>query len=204
MTNKQKRLPANTDEVRLSSNVTVAKYREMESQQDQREIATFVSERFSERYILPVKGDPCDSYSDSEGKSGFTMMAIGCLMVEALESFYQGLPNTRGKKGADIFNSFFARYNEFSALQGHGAIFYDNIRCGILHQAETKGGWLIRRDQPSLVDTNAKIIDANIFLSNLEACLDHYCNELTNTDWNGSTWINFRTKMDAIIHNCQR
>jgi hypothetical protein len=202
--NKKKTLPANTDEVHLSSNVTVAKYREMEIKHDKQGIAAFLGERFRERYLLPVRGDSCNSFVDTEGKSGFAMMAIGCLMIEALESFYQGWSNTRNKKGADIFDGFFARYQEFAPLQGLGAAFYSSIRCGILHQAETTGGWLIRRDQPSMVDINAKVVDANIFIKNLEASLDHFCDELTKTDWNNNTWINFRTKMNAIIQNCQR
>jgi hypothetical protein len=55
-----------------------------------------------------------------------------------------------------------------------------------------------------MVDTGAKIIDANIFIRNLEICLNHYCDELMSTDWNGLTWTNFRTKMDAVIRNCHR
>ena len=204
LTNKQKPLPTNTDEVQLSSSVTVAIYREMESHEDREGIAGFVHQRFLERYLLPVKGDKRDSYAPTEGKSGFAMMAIGCLMIEALESFNQGWSNTRNKKGKDIFNSFFAHYPEFAPLQGFGEPFYTNIRCGILHQAETTDGWLIRRDQPIMVDTNTKIIDATIFLSNLEACLNQYCDELMNKDWDDYTWVSFRMKMNAVIRNCRR
>ena len=199
-----KPLPANTDEVFLSSNFTVARYRQLEDLKDRQGISEFVHQRFLERYLLPVKGDQCDTYASQEAKSGFTMMAICCLMIEALESFHQGWPNTRKKKGANIFNSFFSRYQEFSPLQGHGAQFYSHVRCGIMHQAETTDGWLIRRDQLLMVDTVAKIIDANSFVKNLEACLDHYCDELISTDWDGLTWINFRAKMNGVIRNCRR
>ncbi len=39
------------EETRLSSSVTVTRYREMESRSDREGIAGFILERFSERYI---------------------------------------------------------------------------------------------------------------------------------------------------------
>lgn len=204
MTNKRKLPPAAKDEVRLSNCVTIAKYLEMERVQDRKNIAAFVGARFQERYLLPVMGGSGASGSGKKNKSGFAMMAISCLMIEALESFRRGLKNTRREKGKDIFEDFFNRYDEFSDLRGYGGEFYTHIRCGILHQAETTGGWLIQRDQPFLIDKDHKIINATAFIKNLEKCLDKYCDELDTQGWEDQIWKNFRDKMESIIDNCKR
>lgn len=74
------------EETYLSSSVTIAKYREFEATKDRVEISKFIRQRFSERYITPLRGSR---------KHGFCTMAISCLMIEALESFWQGWPDTR-------------------------------------------------------------------------------------------------------------
>ncbi len=204
MTNKRKLPPAAKDEVRLSNCVTIAKYLEMERLEEREKIAEFVRDRFRERYLLPVMGGSGASGSGKKNKSGFAMMAISCLMIEALESFRRGWENTRCINGSTIFKGFFDCYDEFSDLRGCEGEFYTHIRCGILHQAETTGGWLIRRDQPFLIDKDHKIINATAFIKNLEKCLDKYCNELTTQGWEDQIWLNFRCKMKWIIDNCKR
>ncbi|RKX52190.1 MAG: hypothetical protein DRP30_06595 [Thermotoga sp.] len=56
---------------------------------DKNGIAKFIKERFTERYISPVK--------DGKQKSGFAIMALSCLMIEALESFRDRWKSTRNK-----------------------------------------------------------------------------------------------------------
>ena len=75
---------------------------------------------------------------------GFAQMAIACLMLEALESLLNGrkrsiVPNEKS------FADFLDREPEFASLRGRVARFSKNVRCGILHQAETTGGWKILR-----------------------------------------------------------
>lgn len=72
---------------RLSSSVTVAKYRALEAAADRRELAHFVRDRFDERYFIPIES--------SRNKHGFAALAIACLVIETLESFYQGREDTR-------------------------------------------------------------------------------------------------------------
>ena len=194
---KRKSIPQTTDEVYLSSSITVDNYRSLEAQQDREGIANFVYERFVERYIEPLERTPIKS------KSGFTSMAVCCLMIEALESFRQGWGNSeRQSKAAFCF--FFDRNDQFRELRGHAQDFYKNVRCGILHQAETTGGWLVRRDQSVLFDPTIRVVDASIFLEALRSSLEDYCIHLRGSDWESEIWILFRKKMAAIINNCQR
>ena len=77
-----------SDEIRLSSTVTVKRYREIERAKDRAALANFIYERLSERYIQPVT---------SAHKNGFAMMACASLLIETLESFYSGWKSTEQK-----------------------------------------------------------------------------------------------------------
>lgn len=146
-------------ETKLSTSVTVDKYKQFEEQENKQAIAAFIVERFDERYFNPVMNSP--------SKHGFTMMAVGCLVIEALESFYQGWHFSNDKKP---FKKFFERQNSqgrpLGVFANHEIKFHDNIRNGILHQAETKGGWKVRR-AGLLLDLNARSINADCFIREL-------------------------------------
>ena len=80
--------------------------------------------------------------------------------------------------------------------------FYYGVRCGILHQAETTGGWRIRR-RGVLFDTQSKIINATRFHKELELFLQEYRETLKDLDWDGEEWQCVRRKMAAIIKHCR-
>ncbi len=189
------------DDVELARGYTVRRYRALEaaadkgSQKDKREIAVLISRRFTERFLAPT-------LSRRNVKHGFTSMAVGCLMVEALESFRQGWANTRDK-GKAPFCSFFDAHPEFSEFHGHAERFWKDVRCGILHQAETYGGWTLRRSGP-LFDSQDRIVNATEFLRRLGKVLKRYCRDLRGADWDGDLWENCRNKMDAICKSCER
>ena len=126
------------------------------------------------------------------------MMASACLMIESLEAFWWGWPDTRGKS-EEAFDGFFDREESFNSFREFN--FYRDIRCGILHQSETRNGWRIRRDLSCIVDLERKIIDANCFHKELECYIDAYVEKLKNEAWEDEIWKNFRKKMDAICEN---
>lgn len=185
----------------LSSSVTAAQYRGFETNKDRARIAKFVLQRFSERYIAPLR---CDRHK----RHGFCTMAISCLMVEALESFWQGWPDTNNTS-RNAFRSFFKRCREQGSKLGMFAEhvdgkygFYTGVRCGILHQAETTGGWRIRRNGP-LFDIGTKTVNASKFHRELEARLRSYCGLLQQSDWDDDVWRRLREKMVAVIEHCK-
>lgn len=177
----------------LSNTVTIPDYLQMEEEKNKIKIVEFVKSRFSERYITPLRCDP-------NLKHGFCTMAICCLMIETLESFWRGWDNSRNQSEL-AFCSFFDRNHNLSAFDGYVTDFYKNVRCGILHQAETLNGWRIRRDG-FLFDTQTKTINATLFHNEMENCLNYYCSELGQRDWESTVWKNFRKKMKAIISHC--
>ena len=138
-------------------------------------------------------------------KHGFCTMAICCLMIEALESFHQGWPDSAGM-GREAFRTFFERCAAEGSELGRFADcpddFYVGVRCGILHQGETSRGWRIRREGP-LFGPSTKLINATRFHKELGMVLESYCNSLKRSDWDSEVWHNLRRKMLAVIENCK-
>ena len=128
-------------------------------------------------------------------------MASACLMIQALESFWQGW--SKSPKSALAFCQFFDRNDRFSSLRGSVQEFYSNVRCGIMHQGETTGGWHIRRDLSTLFDSTSKMIDATRFLKEMENSLSDYRTNLENGTWDSEQWQNLRKKMKDVCANTQ-
>jgi len=186
----------------LSTKVTVDDYRRMEERKDGQAIADFIHRRLHERYIAPVHVVPPDE------KNGFLIMAVSCLLVETLESFWQGWESTEPTKKSPgksklAFREFFKRQWRFLAFRDHADGFYRHVRCGILHQGETTGGWRIRRNG-RLFDEDDLIINATAFHQRLSGALGDYRDNLYDADWNSERWGNVRTKMAAVLKHCEK
>ena len=130
------------------------------------------------------------------------MMAVGCLMIEALESFRLGLPDS-SRESERLFCSFFQRHEGLAAFRPVAHDFYKHVRCGILHQAETTGRWRIRREG-FLLDIGAgpTSINAVKFLGELRVALDEYVGELSRSNWDADVSLKARRKLRAICRNC--
>lgn len=79
--------------------------------------------------------------------------------------------------------------------------FYSSIRNGILHQAETKNGWIIMREG-ILFDEPSRTIYSTIFRRRTKKCLKAYCDELEMASDTSDVWKVFKTKMAYVIQNC--
>jgi hypothetical protein len=176
--------------IKLSKSCTVARYLSLQGAKDREAIADFVVERFEERYLDPVEGDP-------KTKNGFTIMAVSCLMIESLESFRRGWKDTRSKSEL-AFCSFFSHWDAFNEFRPVSSEFYKHVRCGILHQAETTGGWRIIRTGPIRTETT---VNATRFATSLRHVVKSYASSLRTEDWGSESWQMFRKKMDAICQN---
>lgn len=185
--------PTDPDDTELAPDFTVRQYKAARDVGQQGAIADAIQKRFTERYITPVT---------TGQQHGFTIMAIACLTIEALESFRRGWKTSDGRGGA-AFCFFFDREDLFQDLRGHAQQFYTNVRCGILHQAETTGGWKIARGDAPLIDQTSNTINAREFISRLQQVLDTYCASLRTAPWTGPDWKNVRKKMNSICDNCR-
>ncbi len=182
------------NEYKLTATVTVGQLLSWLASKDEvakNEIITLIDHRFTNRYIKHLK----------QMDTGFLMMAISCLTLETLESFKQGKKNTRGKSGR-MFEVFFK--TEMTHFPGFAEIhkdFYENVRCGILHQAETTNAWRILLSG-QLLDTPNKTINAKKFVEALEKSIKHYRDRLQTEDFTSNIWKHAIVKLEDICNNC--
>lgn len=156
---------------------------------DSIQLADLVIERFRERYIHPFEfKDP--QYTD-DYKNGFAIVACQCLLIEAILLYENGWKQMQGN-ACNNYDLFFDTHSKY-LQELKGIDFYHNIRCGILHQGETKNGWTIRRDCSQLV--NGKIIDANFFLRQMNSLLTDMKDELIKTPIESKKWKNIIKKL---------
>jgi hypothetical protein len=110
--------------------------------------------------------------------SGFVVLAIDCLLAETIQQFMDGVTNGH-RKSQKMVTKFLKgpRFQPDFDAEARKA-FYLDIRCGLLHQAEAKRMWLIRRKQPALLqkvaDGQGYIVDVERFHAGLQDSLNDY------------------------------
>jgi hypothetical protein len=181
--------------------ITIADYYSYVESQDRKLIADFIFQRLQSRYLKPFQFP--DTNFTEQFKNGFSIMANCCLLIETLQSFKNGWENS-GNKSALAFRQFLSTETNFAVFKNKEQEFYTNVRCGILHQGETTGGWTINREGTDLFDRKTLVVDSIIFAQELEKSLAGYSDKLKAEKWDSETWDNFRTKMRRIISNCER
>jgi hypothetical protein len=164
-------------------------------------------QRIESRFISPIKWILQKRENRGEG---FSIVALQCILIEFLESFYQGLVYTTSEnpkpfeynKSKKLFRDFllshepFSRYFDRPLADG----FYDNIRCGLLHEAKTKENSLIKTSQNERIigimdDNRNLIVYRDQFYNGIIEYLSAYKHELMD---NHNLKINFIRKFDDI------
>ncbi len=98
--------------------------------------------------------------TDQKRGEGFAVMSILCLLLEHLASWRYGLIFTLKKNDEQlypyeynnsrgIFKKFLTQEKPFKTFfdsKNKADNFYQNVRCGLLHEARTKQAWVIRYD----------------------------------------------------------
>ena len=165
--------------------------------------------RMDERYIEPVQEMQNNLNSTGEG---FSVVAILCSLIEALETFYEGKcfnpdgPANDYEYGngcsGQLFTSFLKNKSPFSNSfnQNLAIDFYKNVRCALLHEAMTRNGWVIRVDTNSLIDIrgNKKILNRNILLAEIKDYIKEYRTSVLQSSVRKQAFIR---KMDGICEN---
>jgi hypothetical protein len=140
---------------------------------------------------------------ESHKYAGFAVLAIDCLLIETLQQFRKGEPETPYKKGKQYFQDFLTETFKEDFDTKTAGIFYEHIRNGILHQAEVKQPSLIQINKKKLVETTPDgkglIIDRKRFHAKLKQVFEEY---LTNLRCPETTLREpFWRKMDSVCKN---
>jgi hypothetical protein len=142
--------------------------------------------------------------------SGFVIIAIDCLIIETLEQFYNGIKATPDRMSIDSFHNFFQRSPEFCSFfdtRDKSKVFYKQIRCGLLHQAQTgKSSTIhIKKGEPILAWVDNSNINEGIrihrdkFHTEVENVYKNYLTQLRSKT-NHTLLDNFRKKMNIIAN----
>jgi hypothetical protein len=134
--------------------------------------ADIISDRLDGRFLRFARTCLQDKHS------GFVVLAIDCLLAETIQQFRDGVTNGH-RRSEEMVKRFLegVRFQpDFDAAARKA--FYLDIRCGLLHQAEAKRMWLIRRKQPALLQKVATgqgyIVDVERFHAGLQGSLNDY------------------------------
>jgi len=205
-------------DVRLASNWPKSRVDAALQNENTSELVRFLSERYTERFFGPI--ECLKKTKGNEHGFGFAIMALCSLLIETIQCYREGLPSSYNRELAalkqlptfaaadsrfkqfpgqvtlgDPFRSFFfnAKIQQFfPAVDGEE--FYTKIRCGLLHQAQTKGQWRIIR-KGSFWDSVKRSINRDEFSSRLKECFDKYLQELQAKDWSEDEWKRASTKI---------
>ena len=163
---------------------------------------SYLEKRLYDRFIEPIQALHAAEIdkSNHDKKFGFTILAIDCMLIETIQSFYVGVTNSHGQS-QQLFKTFLTKrenFKSFFASEKEASEFYINFRCGILHQAQTFGEtkiWAVGE----LLMRHGKFIIVNreLFHDAVMAELKIYL-ELLNSKTNCLLLDNFKIKMDFI------
>ena len=144
--------------------------------------------RLEDRYLRPIKWL---QRSEELRGEGFSIVAIQCTLIEFLESTIKGKIYKYRGRGEHVYSDSKAMFVAFLTnrvpFQQHftpevALDFYKGIRCGLLHEAQTKRGWRIRAessDRKRIISAEELIVYRNPFQRALISFIAWYKEELT-------------------------
>ena len=155
-------------------------------------------ERLQSRYFSPIETLQKNRLLAGEG---FSIVTIQCTLIELLAATVLGKSyRNRGPIGpheynrsGELFKSFLSTHQPFSTDfdEDTAEAFYVNVRCAVLHEACTKGGWLIKAKSPKsrIVDAAAKIV----FRDDMQVAMRDFAT------WYGRALLTDRLLQEAFI-----
>ena len=178
------------------------------------ELSDFLFERLYGRYIKPF--DFPDLEYEKKYKNGFAIMASSCLLIETFISFT--IPEFKDTKNNSerCFGVFFTTQSEFAKFsigglsteeyiklkslpqKGITRDFYSNVRCGILHNGETRAGWKIRR-RGELFDETEKAINATLFMDKLLIIIKKHKDVLKQSEFSSIYWQTYIDRLNFLL-----
>lgn len=153
--------------------------------------------RLHDRYLDPLTVIKNKGIYKGEG---FSIMAIICSLIEFLESTYQGINYRYRTKAdpplgqfeyggsADIFISFLTNRSPFDKHfdKTNAENFYKYVRCGLLHEARTKGKWTILGTTSTDVLIEDKTTEVKVYRDNFlkatNTFIEKYQTDLLNSN----------------------
>jgi hypothetical protein len=185
--------------------------------------------RLNRKFFKPIKSIIDKKILEGEG---FTIVTVQCAIIESLASFRTGqifahkkvkgqasyIYNESGKMfvsflhSSKIFKDNFYQIDPVEGLQKDlpfsASEFYTNVRCGLMHEARTKGQWYInatkkdvKTEKVFIEQDGAKIkLLRTILHHRLNDCVKEYLQDLKQISDDGNTLRRFfGRKLDHLF-----
>jgi len=169
-----------SDAIRISPKYASTDWQEISASEsrDWGKAVKIVRDRLVGRYLRFADENLKNQYS------GFVVLALDCLLAETIEQFRAGA--TTGKNKSEKYITMFLSSPRFQPYFDKEARkhFYEDIRCGLLHQAEAKEMWLVRRGSGTMLkkagDGRSYIIEVKQFHNAVHKTLEDYFKQLVD------------------------
>jgi hypothetical protein len=163
--------------------------------------------RINARFIYQINALINNKDKATASSSGFAIVALDCLLIETLNQFYEGIDETPKYNHAPAFHAVFQRSSTLKDIfdtKEKTKEFYDQIRCGLLHQAQTKGNSKINRKIKNVIEwcnpkkpADGLTVHSLCFHKCVEEVYSEYLEQL-RIEQNDDLRDKFRTKMNLI------
>ena len=169
----------------------------------------YFSARLRAYYLDPI--ELLRSKGPLQGE-GFSIVTIQCSLIEFLESTWQGKNFVNGRvdnpneeysrtEAKQIFLDFLQTrppFKEIFASAGDAPEFYANVRCGLFHEARTRGGWKIiaKSENSECISIKGKTVYRDDLQDAIQKCIDNYRDDLLA---NAATKKRFIQKFDRFF-----
>ena len=117
--------------------------------------------RIYERFLLPIREMERHDKKEMEKRptrAGFAIMALDCLLIDTIQSFREGRISTGEVSSSTSFRSFLKSKNFAEFKRDDRDDFVNDVRNGLIHNAETRRDWKITIGSNCLlsIDTQEK------------------------------------------------
>lgn len=165
--------------------------------------AKIVKDRIHGRYLAQI--DSLENNLDLNiwEYSGFLIMAVDCMVIETLNQFHLGIEDTNQvyrRRNKESFRDFFSRSQFFNSHfdDDKSFVFYDHVRNGLVHQAQTKKSTLINfRESEMIKQVNPANIDDGIIVNRRifhEALVNEFNSYIDKLESNNTIYDDLREK----------
>lgn len=136
-----------SDALRISPKYSSSDWTDLSKDEpgDWAQAVEIVRDRLEGRFLRFADGWLEDPYS------GFVILALDSLLAETIEQFRSGGTRGGGKSRKYITRFLSGKRFQPDFDEDARTRFFEDIRCGLLHQAEAKEMWLVRRGQGALL-----------------------------------------------------
>ncbi|WP_217574772.1 hypothetical protein [Mesorhizobium sp. GbtcB19] len=147
-----------------------------------------LSDRIEKRYLVPIRALQNGPFQGE----GFTILTIQCALIEFLAALKKGWNFRQGAhwgvnneygSSRQLYKGFLTSEAPFSSIvtsDAEAEVFYTDIRCALVHEAQTKNGWKVRVTGARAIDFGQTYVNRDLLLKLVEQWVQSYRSALPN------------------------